>query len=108
MSGVAPMDAAAKTAPAPQQVVGQPVATPRAGDTYNYSCTFNYNYAASAASDSASRGASPLRPATDMPVCAAPTAARTTISASYPAPPERLDTARAKPRSVHVAGLRFS
>ena len=60
MSGVAPMDAAAKATSAPQQVVGQPVATPRAGDTYN-SCTFNYNYAASAASDSASRGASPPR-----------------------------------------------
>ena len=64
MSGVAPMDAAAKATSAPQQVVGQPVATPRAGDTYN-SCTFNYNYAASAASDSASRGASPPRHAAD-------------------------------------------
>ena len=71
MSGVAP-----KAAPA---VEGLPMGPPRAGDTYNYACTFNnYNYAASAASDSASRGAPPPRPATDMPVRAAPTAARTT------------------------------
>ena len=123
--GVAPMDAAAKAASAQQQVVGTPVPGPRlrasvpagvadvvaqlAAAVAPGVTVDGHVSETGAVSFSASRGASPPRHAADaMPVCAAPTAARTTISASYHAPPERLDTARAKPRSVHVAGLRFS